>query len=213
MKYPLVSVIVPMYNAESTIEACLDSLNKLKYPEDKLEFVVVDNGSTDNSVAIASKYPVMIVEKIGGTIASVRNYGAKSASGEIFGFIDSDCVVYDDWLLAALKQLIKPGVAAAGAGYVTSENYSWVEKAWLYESKHEPFTTDFIPSGNFLIKADVFKSINGFNEELVTCEDAEIGLRIIKKGYKIINSSEIKSIHLRNPKTIKDFFKKEFRII
>lgn len=210
MKNPMVSIIIPMFNAADTIDSCITHLMDLRYPKERLEIIVVNNGSTDDSASITEDYPVKVISKIGGTIASVRNYGASFAKGEVYGFIDSDCAVFKDWLVSALRQLEKPEVAATGAGYVAPENYSWVEKAWLYESEHKPFETDFIPSGNFIVKADVFNSIGGFNDELTTCEDAEIGLRINKYGYKIINSSEIKSIHLRNPKTLKAFSKKEF---
>lgn len=209
MKYPLVSIIIPMYNAESTIAECIESLLRLRYPKDKLEIVIVDNGSTDQSVSVVKKYPVRLLSKPIGTIAAVRNFGASHSNGEIYGFVDSDCLVFEDWLISALKQLQNNDVAATGSGYLAPANCTWVEKAWLYESKHKPFQTDFITSGNFIIKSKVFNEIGGYNEKLKTCEDADICVRIIQKGYKVINSSEIKIVHLGNPKTISEFVRKE----
>jgi len=204
-----VSIIIPMYNAETTIASCLDALFKLNYPKDDLEVIVVDHSSTDSSHFIARQYSVKILQKKGGTISSVRNYGAQSALGEIYAFVDSDCVVHEDWLQNAIEVLKRPDVSATGSGYTCPENCTWVEKAWLYESKHAAFQTNFITSGNFIIKAEAFQSIGGFNEGIMTCEDAEICLRLLNRGHKLINSSEIRVTHLGNPKTIRTFIKKE----
>ena len=95
---------------------------------------------------------------------------------------------------------------ATGCGYITPKESSWVEMAWLYESEHSPFETDFIPCGNFIVKADVFIGLQGFNENLTTCEDADICQKIVRNNYKVINNSKVKSVHLQNPKTIKQFF-------
>lgn len=206
---PFVSIIIPMYNAAATIEACLDGLFKLDYPKDRFEVIIVDNNSTDDSPMLASRYPVKVLHKAEGTIAAVRNFGAKAAKGDVYGFVDSDCVVKEDWIASALDVLSNPQVAAAGSNYLRPENCSWVEEAWLYESKYKPFETDFVPCGNFIVKASVFNAIGGFNERLTTCEDAEIGIRITQGGHKLINSSAIRSIHLRNPKTIAKFVKNE----
>lgn len=210
-EYPFASIIIPMYNSEETIERCLDSLVNLSYPKDRYEIIVVDDGSTDRSRELAEKYSVKIVDNDGGTIAAVRNSGTKVAVGDIFCFVDSDCEVYESWLESAVNQLSsheKNG--ATGTGYITPLESTWIEKAWLYESNHLPFETDFIPCGNFIVKSRVFNELNGFNEKLTTCEDADICARIKRNNYRVINDSSIKSIHLRNPKTLIAFMKKEF---
>lgn len=198
-----------MYNSEATIELCVKKLLALDYPSEYLEIIIVDNQSTDNSCEIAKAYPVTVVESSGSTIAAVRNDGARYAKGDIFGFVDSDCLVHKAWIKNALVHLNDPVIAATGSGHLCPEDYSWVEKAWLYESQHEPFEVEFIPSGNFFVKAQVFNEIGGFNINLTTCEDADICERIANKGYQIINSSDLMIVHLENPKTIFAFFKKE----
>jgi len=210
MRYPFVSIIVPMFNAEETIEQCVTSLISLDYPSNNYEIIIVNHNSTDKSTSILKKYPVRVVNKVGGTIASVRNYGTTFAHGEIYAFVDSDCLVYVDWLKRAVEQLLTDKrIGATGCGYVAPKNSSWVENAWLYESEHPSFETDFIPSGNFFIMATVFKQVEGFNEDLTTCEDAAICQRVVAYKYKVVNNSSIKSIHLRNPKTFNQFFLKE----
>ena len=86
-----ISVIVPAYNSEATIGACLQSLLAQSRAPD--EIVVVDDGSRDGTVDIVSKYPVRLVRLARNAGPGVaRNEGAKVASGDILAFTDSDCV-------------------------------------------------------------------------------------------------------------------------
>lgn len=87
---PVVSVIVPLYNAEPYLARCLDSIFAIDFQE-PYEVVVVDDGSTDGSVAIAKKYPVRLVtlEKNMG-VAHSRNAGARNAKAPILFFCDTD---------------------------------------------------------------------------------------------------------------------------
>ena len=209
MELPLVSIIIPVCNCEDFIGVCLESVFNLNYPSDKLDVIVVDNGSTDQSVQRAKKFPVKILHSKAEYVSGVRNEGVRSAKGVIFCFIDSDCKVSQNWLSAAVEILSRPGVEATGSGYILPESPHWIEKAWLSESKIEERRVSFIPCGNFIVTKDAFRKVGGFNENLSSCEDADICERLIANNYQIINSTKIESIHLRNPKTLASFLKKE----
>lgn len=93
MQTPLVSVIVPVYNAEKYLPACLDSLCNQTLR--KLEIIVVDDGSTDRSEQIAEAYAakdkrIRVVHKRNGNPGATRNVGLRLVTGEYVGFIDSD---------------------------------------------------------------------------------------------------------------------------
>ena len=206
---PFVSIIIPLKNEEKYIELCLKSLISQQYSKDCFEIIVVDNGSTDKSLEIVKKYNVKIIYCLDGNIAKVRNVGTAAAKGEILAFVDSDCVVSSNWLTEGVNILNRPKVVATGSGYKAPHNATWVENAWLIESKVEERFVKFVPCGNFIVKASIFHEIGGFNETLVTCEDADICERIVNSDYLIINSTKIESVHLRNPKKIIDFMKKE----
>ena len=90
---PKVSVIVPVYNVEKYITRCLTSL--INQTLDDLEIILVNDGSTDNSVAIIREYKrqhdnIILVEKENGGLSSARNFGLVYATGEYIAFLDSD---------------------------------------------------------------------------------------------------------------------------
>ncbi|MBM6614271.1 glycosyltransferase [Desemzia sp. RIT804] len=91
-EYPLVSVIVPVYNVEAYIEECLDSIIDQTY--EKLEIIVIDDGSTDNSQQKIQPYltdnRVQLIEQENRGLSGARNTGLKAATGEYILFVDSD---------------------------------------------------------------------------------------------------------------------------
>lgn len=80
---PFVSVIIPALNADKTIKACLKALFSLSYPKDKIEIILVDNGSSDRTLDIAKSFPVKVYIKPDISISALRNYGASVARGAI----------------------------------------------------------------------------------------------------------------------------------
>lgn len=98
-RQPLVSVIIPVYNAEKTIGRCLDSLINQTIA-DQIEIIAIDDGSTDNSLEILHSYEsenIKIIHTSNLPIGQVRNIGIEMASGQYIGFIDSDDYVTNDW--------------------------------------------------------------------------------------------------------------------
>lgn len=94
-----ISVIIPAYNAEKTIERCLNSVIKQSYPN--LEVIVVDDGSKDRTLSIANETAkhdrrIKVMSKQNGGAASARNVGLKMASGEFITFLDADDYIETD---------------------------------------------------------------------------------------------------------------------
>lgn len=107
-----ISVIIPAYNIESLLEKCVASVATQDYPEGLLEVIVVDDGSTDNTFAVAKglavKYPnVTVLHKENGGSSSARNLGIRHSTGDYIGFVDSDdfvdLLMYRTLLEAAIK--------------------------------------------------------------------------------------------------------------
>jgi glycosyltransferase involved in cell wall biosynthesis len=104
-----ISVIVPMLNAERTLAACLDGLSAQDHPAREHEVLLVDNGSTDNSVRVARAYAGVTLssEPTPGAYAA-RNHGLRAARGDVIAFTDPDCVPDRSWLSAIAAALRDP---------------------------------------------------------------------------------------------------------
>lgn len=205
------SIIIPAKNEEAHIGRCLDSISNVDWDPSQYEVIVVDNGSTDGTVAIARNKGVRVYVEPDLTISGLRNRGAFSATGDILAFLDADCAVDRDWLLAASTYLNDvDGVAAFGSPVVIPDGATWVQKAW-YNVRGKPglvVEVDWLESANLFVKRKAFLSINGFNEALITCEDYDLTQRLKMIG-RLISDYRVRAVHYREPATIPEFVKKE----
>ncbi|MCX5679739.1 MAG: glycosyltransferase [Candidatus Omnitrophica bacterium] len=207
----LVSFIIPAFNAAETIGACLESIKRVDYPKDSLEIIVVDNGSKDDTLDIVGRFTSNIFIDNAATIAKLRNIGAKNANGGFLIFLDSDCTIPADWVDNALGHFKDNSVGLIGAKtYMLPDDANWIDRIWkmhLNRAKSKE-SVKWIISRAIMVKKDIFLSIGGFNESLITCEDVEFGYRM-QKQYKIIADERLAPLHLEAQKDIFEFFKKE----
>lgn len=129
---PVISIIIPIYNAEKTLMRCIDSVLNQTY--NNWELLLVDDGSIDKSALICDSYAqsdnrIRVFHKINAGVSSARNIGLENAKGEWITFIDSDdCVkdVYLENLLGHVKKSIDLVISFAeihGKGFIRKENY------------------------------------------------------------------------------------------
>jgi glycosyltransferase involved in cell wall biosynthesis len=204
----MISFVIPVLNGEKYIGRCLDHIiREMDYND---EIIVVDNGSTDGTLKIVYRYEKVKVLKYPTlTIAALRNRGADIAKADILAFIDSDCLLCHGWRTAVESVMSDETVKATGSHYDVTLSPTWIEKAWLPPRRLTEIKANYIVSGNFVIRKEVFKAVSGFNEKLITDEDFEIGARLNKLGFCMIDAPQIRVIHLGNAKTLKEFVKKE----
>jgi len=142
---PSVSVVVPVYNEESGISSTIDSIFNSDYPQDKLELVVIDDKSTDNSLEVIKRkhlehdFKVVALDKNMGKRHAMAA-GFKYCTGEILVCIDSDTVVKSD----AIKMLVQPftdngvycvcGNAVAANSSKSDNTLARLQKAWYADS-------------------------------------------------------------------------------
>ena len=143
MKKPLVSIIVPVFNTEKYLPDCLSSILNQDFSD--FELILVDNGSTDNSVDICKEYEqkdsrvkLFVYKKEQGA-AQARNYGLSKAEGEYIAFIDSDDVVAKDYLSFLFNK---------------SKNGSYD----LVSAKHAPFNKSFAPKASAMSSSTLSSS-------------------------------------------------------
>lgn len=204
------SIIIPAKNEAANIGRCLDSIDRMAWDASCYEVIVIDNGSTDGTVEIARQHGTAVYLKPELTISGLRNFAAGQASGDLLAFLDADCTVDTQWLCEAARYLKQTDVVCFGSPPVVPENATWVQKAWFeVRRKSVPAgETDWLESMNMFVRRDAFISCGGFDENLITCEDYDLSLRLKRVG-KMMNDSAIIAVHHGEAATVRHFFSKE----
>ncbi len=180
--YPRVSIIVCSYNGGKTLKDCLESLDKLNYPD--YEIVLVDDGSKDDTQEIvkrweaarrlshAAKLPdfISIVQPNMG-LSYARNAGAHAATGGIFAYTDSDCMADPDWLYYLVGTLLTGDYAGVGGPNISPPAVNWVQ-ASVAAAPGGPshvllsdVVAEHIPGCNMAFHRSAFESVGGFDTE------------------------------------------------
>ena len=209
---PRVTVVVPAFNAlgflRQTIPALADAIRR----HGDAELVVADNGSADDTIAWLAQHArtSRVLRMPGVTISALRNAGARAGTGTLIAFVDADCLVPDDYLVSADAAMQDPAIAACGSRYLLPDSPHWVERVWqnLHEQPGQS-NVIYLPAGNFVVRRTAFESVGGFREDLVTGEDADLGLRMTERGLITRSTPTVWVRHLGNPKSISAFYRKQ----
>jgi len=140
-----VSVVVPVYNEEKYLANCLNSLVKQSVPAD--EIIVIDNNSTDGSVAIAQKFPVRIVHEKKQGMIHARNRGFNEAKYEIIARTDADTILPKNWIKRVKKAFEDETVVGISGPANFYELPKYVEYA-----RQKKFASSLIKSYNKIVK-------------------------------------------------------------
>lgn len=197
---PLVSVIVPAYNAEATIGRCLASLRCQTYPANKVEIIVVDDGSEDATCHIAEKYSVRLIRQNHENQATARNRGAKYAHGDIYMFTDSDCEPAPDWVERMAAPFADPNVTAVKGRYRTKQQgilprFIQQEFEVKYSRLQRARQLDFVDGYAAAYRRDHFVKLGGFDARYPPVEDIELSFRAAQSGYKLVFATDAVVYH------------------
>jgi len=198
----MISVVIPSYNSEETIDLCLESLRKQSYT-DRYETILVDSSTDRTPQIVMSNHTdvafIHISEKTDPGTA--RNIGVRKAKGEIIAFIDSDCIAAADWLTrlsaahdskaaaigGAVRNGNQEGDLIALAGYI-AEFREFIPGQPKREVRH-------IPTCNISYRKEIFESFGGFNKKYYPQEDLVFNYRLHAAGEKIIFDPSIQVYH------------------
>jgi glycosyltransferase involved in cell wall biosynthesis len=206
-----ITVVVPVKNAIKYLPMTMPPLIAAARNAPGTELIYVDNGSIDGSYEYLKSrcHEGIRVERFeNGISAATRNFGAARARGEFLSFIDADCVVAPDYFRNAL-QIMSTGAAATGCEVEAPRQPHWIEATWhdLHYVGRER-DVHYLNSGNFFVRRDAFEQIGRFNEHLPSGADAEMGQRLTNAGFRIRESPLVGAIHLGNPKSIREFYRR-----
>lgn len=181
---PTVSVVVPVFNAERTIAACIDALLAQSYPPERREVIVVDNGSTDGTLAILEKrrLDVTIVTETRRGPSAARNAGIRQASHPLIAFIDSDCVAERTWLEEMIVGYnANPAASFFGGAILALESANLVARyaELLFDQRNAvlKFHPPRIITANCLMRRRDLLDLGLFDEAMMLGEDVDICYR------------------------------------
>ena len=203
-KGKIVSVVIPVYNAEAYLRRCLQAVFSSNYS--CFEVIVVNDGSTDRTVELAREFPCRVLEipqKRGPAYA--RNKAIEIAQGEYILFIDADVLVQLQTIEQIVRNFQQNPSAAALVGNITEDNgfsnfFSQFKN--LHHRYHLLIYPDYINQTFTTITAvrkNVFNTAKGFNAAINTAsvEDIEFGQRLSDLGFKILLDKTLEVVHLK----------------
>ncbi len=222
-KTPKVAVIVPCWNEESTVAGTIESLLALEYPKEKLSIILVDDGSTDNTLVEMSRFAdspqVMILKKENGGKHTAVNMAIEHAKdAELIGCLDADSFVDPKALREILSCFDEEDVMAATASMSVHEPRTVMQRVQYVEyllgiAMRHIFSASnsiYVTPGPFsFYRSQVFEKIGVFRHGHMT-EDMEMALRMQRAGYRIENAIRAR-VYTKAPETLSKLFKQRIR--
>lgn len=211
-EFPLVSIIIPMRNEEKYIESCLKSILDNDYPKDRLEILVIDGMSEDNSKNIVQRFikehpniNIALFDNPKKIVPVAMNIGIRNAKGDIVIRMDAHAEYNRDYISKCVEYLKKTGadnvggpMRAKGSTYfqqvvalATSSVFGVGNSRFHFENCEGYVDTVYLGA----YRKEVFDKVGLFDEELVRNQDDEFNYRLIKNGGKIYLTPEIKSYY------------------
>jgi glycosyltransferase involved in cell wall biosynthesis len=207
-----IAVIIPVRNKIRFLERSIGSVMDAVAGDSAIDVVLVENGSSDGSAEMLARLfgnRAMILRSTSRTAGAARNHGARSATPSIFCFLDADVTVPIGFFQRIRRVFEVPHLAAAGCT-VALANDGWISRVW--ERLHDrgiSGISGLINSADFSVRRDVFWQVGGFDEALITGEDADICLRLAEAGHLLVEVPALKVVHHDNPRTLAEFARKE----
>lgn len=185
---PQISVVMSVYNGEKYLKEAIESILSQSYKD--FEFIIINDGSTDNSLNIINEYKqkdprIKVISRENKGLIESLNEGVKMAEGEYIARMDADDVSLSNRLEKQLKYAQEGGFVVCGTwaeGMVYPPNFDQIKRFTLL---HNPFIHPTV-----MFRKDVFKKVGGYRKFFKHIEDYELWTRIVFK-YKTGNIPEV----------------------
>ena len=219
--FPTVSILIPAYNEGGTIKATIQSLQQLDYPQEKLQIIVIDDGSTDNTYQEASAFKnVLVLHQTNKGKGAALNYGIQHVKGELVSCLDADSYMHPNSLKQLTPYFVDRRMGAVICAIRAKNTERILEKLQRLEYIFAAFMRKLMSKVNTLYitpgilstyRTSVVRQLGGFDADRNNLtEDFEIALHLHSEGYKI--RIETKSIGYTNvPQTLKAHYNQRVR--
>ena len=222
--YPTVTILVPCYNEESTVSKTLESLFSLDYPKDKLDIIVIDNNSKDNTWEVLKTYEsnpqvrIFKEEKVGKHNA--LNTGLLHVKTEFVGCLDADSSVHPEALKRIITFFDNPHTMAVAPSIVVRDPKNIIQYAQRAEYDMAHYNKKMLaflggihvtPGPFSIFRKSVFDELGPYRKAHHT-EDQEIALRMQQNGYKIDHAPDA-YVYTGSPNSIPKLYRQRVRWI
>lgn len=186
---PLLSVTVCVYNGADTLADCLRAFAQQNFPHDQFEVIVVDDGSTDDSVKIAERYKTRVERIPHRGLAAARNVAWQTARAPWVVFTDDDCGATRNWLQTLWRAVNQPsqervlGAAGKMIGFPSdcdAARYAEIRGAFNNDTHLEHPRFPYAPMGNIIYRREALAAVNGLDERFTTYESCDLHTRLLR---------------------------------
>lgn len=221
MRAPIIemkfSIIIPAYNAETTIENCIQALLSQSVERSLYEIIVVDDGSKDRTAEIIHTFPVNYHFQENQGPAAARNKGAQLSKGEIILFTDSDCVPDRFWLERMTAPFSEnPDISGVKGAYKSRQSsltarFAQAEFEDRFALLKKSDYIDMVDTYSAAFKREVFINAGGFDPSFPVAnnEDTELSYRLVSQGHRMVFNPEAFVYHT-HPDTLKKYLRIKF---
>jgi GT2 family glycosyltransferase len=213
---PTVTIIIPNFNGRPVLEGCLRSVLELDYPRDRLETIVVDNGSTDGSRELVRRTPRIRLVALSANegFATAVNVGVRESAGEFVAFVNNDVELSAGWLLKLLTVFLRDPEVAAASGKLLFKHPPGVVNdlgdtvlvngAGLHRGlgtlENEALEMEYVGAASgaaCLVRKSAFFATGGFDDSYFAYfEDVDLGWRFWELGFKVVCDPSAVAYHL-----------------
>jgi len=211
---PLISIVVVNYNGAAFIEDCVNSVQNANYPLDRMQIIVVDNGSSDHSLEILNQYKpgIRVIENAVNNCCLANNIGIRESTGEFIVFLDNDVRVDKDWLHGLLKVMkTRTDAGAVGSkilfedgrlqstGHTRFLDYTWADRG-LFEKDQGQYDAveevESVSNCSVMYRAKALEEVGLFDEDfMMYLEEVDMAIRMRHKNWKTYYAPQSKVTH------------------
>jgi lipopolysaccharide/colanic/teichoic acid biosynthesis glycosyltransferase/glycosyltransferase involved in cell wall biosynthesis len=199
----MISVIVPARDAAHTTRDCLSAVLSQENIDVDFEVILVDDGSTDDTAAIAEQMGVRVIRQDPAGPGAARNAGVAASKGDILAFTDADCVPSEDWLFQLMQPFTDSETVGVKGAYLTKQRgllprFVQAEYSYKYRRVAAQKRIDFIDTYSAAYRRGPFVDNGGFEESMPAAQDAEFSFRLARKGYRLAFAPQATVYHLHS---------------
>ncbi len=179
-EFPPITIVVIGRNEGERLVRCLESVQRVDYPEDRIELIYVDTDSTDGSCAVAERLgaKVIAIRPERPCAAAARNAGLAAASHELIQFLDGDTILDPAWLKAGVAALEDPSIVCVFGRVEEVDPTASIYNFWAHHDWYVPPGLADYCGGIALFRAEVVHKANGYDESLIAGEEPDLCYRI-----------------------------------